>query len=97
MEAFVFVHACRITPTTDNDHNNGSNNIGDTVENGPNLSFSNSKYINQSNHLVTDSDDTDTEENLESDVLSKKKMTTRIMKINPITKRTLSRKFKLVI
>ena len=55
------------------------------------------KYINQSNHLVTDSDDTDTEENLESDVLSKKKMTTRIMKINPITKRTLSRKFKLVI
>ena len=102
---YARVHACRITHTIDNDDNNGSNNIGDIAENAPNLSFSNSKYINQSNHLVTDSDYTDIEDNLKSDVYQiqkllikmKKIMTTQIMKENPITKRTLPMKLKIVI
>ena len=45
-------------------------NIGDTAKNAPNLFLSDSKNIDQINHLVTDSDDTDIENNLESDVLS---------------------------
>ena len=67
---YVRLHACRITHTIDTDDNNGSNNIGDTAENAPNLSLSDSKNINQSNHFVTDNDDADREDNLESDVLS---------------------------
>ena len=54
----------------DYDNNNGSNKIGDTAENAPNLPLSDFKNIDQINHLVTDSDDTDMEDNLESDVLS---------------------------
>ena len=69
-KVFVRVHACRITHAIDNDDNNGSNNIGDTAENAPNLSSSDSKNIDQINHLVTDSNDTGIEDNLESDVLS---------------------------
>lgn len=38
--------------------------VGDTVEKVPNLSLINSKNINQSDHVVTDSDDADTEDNL---------------------------------
>ena len=45
-------------------------NIGDTAKNAPNLFLSDSKNIDQINHLVTDSDDTDIENNLESDALS---------------------------
>ena len=67
---YVCVHACRITHAIDNFDNNGSNNIGHTAENAPNLSLSNSKNIDQINHLVTGSDDTDIEDNLESDALS---------------------------
>ena len=70
MEVFVCVHACRITHAIDNYDNNGSNNIGHTAENASNLSLSNTKNIDQINHLVTGSDDTDIEDNLESNVLS---------------------------
>ena len=67
---YVHVHACGITHAIDNDDNNGSNNIGDAAENAPNLSLSDSKSIDQINHLVTDSDDTDIKHHLESEVLS---------------------------
>ena len=67
---YVHVHACRFTHAIDNDNNNRSNKIRDTAENAPNLSLSDSKNINQINHFATDSDDTDIEDNLESDVLS---------------------------
>ena len=67
---YVHVHACRITHAIDNDDNNGSNNIGDAAENAPNLSLSDSKSIDQIHHLVNDSDDTDIEDHLESEVLS---------------------------
>ena len=50
----------------DNNNNNGNNN----VENAPNFSLSDSKNIDQINDCVTESDDTDIEDNLESDVLS---------------------------
>ena len=42
--------------------NNGSNTTGDAAENAPNLSLSDSKNIDQINHLVIDSDDTDIED-----------------------------------
>ena len=58
---YVRVHACGITHAIDNDDNDGGNNIGDTAENAPNLSLSDSKNIDQINHLVTDSDDIDIE------------------------------------
>ena len=67
---YACVHACRISHAIDNDNNNGSNNIGHTAENAPNLYLSDSKNIDQINRLVTDSDDTDIEDKLESDVLS---------------------------
>ena len=60
---FVRVHACRITHGVDIDDNNGSNNIGDTAENAPNFSLSDSKNIDQNNDLITDSDDADIEDN----------------------------------
>ena len=56
---YVRVHACRITHAIDNDDDNGSNDIGDTAENAPNFSLSDFKNVDQINHLVTDSDDTD--------------------------------------
>ena len=49
----------------DNNNNNGSN-----VENAPNFSLSDSKNNDQINDCVTEGDDTDIEDNLESDVLS---------------------------
>ena len=70
VSAYVRVQACRITNAKDNDDNNETNNIGDTAENAPNLSLSDSKNINRSNQLVTDSDDTDTEDSLENYLLS---------------------------
>ena len=94
---YVRVHACRITHAIDNDNNNGSNNIGDTAENAPNLSLSDSKNIDQINHLVTDSDDTDIEDILESDVLSNLETVNSEMKMNTITKRTLLMKLKIII
>ena len=42
---YVRVHACRITNAIDNDNNNGRNDIGDTAENDPNFSLSDSKNI----------------------------------------------------
>ena len=67
---YVQVHTCRITHAINNDNNNGSINIGDTAKNAPNLFLSDSKNIDQINHLVTASDDTDIENNSESDALS---------------------------
>ena len=80
--------------------------ILDAAENAPNLSLSDYKNIDQINYLVTDSDDTDIEDNWESDVFikfrklpikMKKILVTQIMKINTITKRTLLTKLKIVI
>ena len=42
---YVRVHACRITNAIDNDDNYGRNNIGDTAENAPDFSLSDSKNI----------------------------------------------------
>ena len=64
------VHARRVTHAIDNDDNDGSNNIGDATENASNLSLNNSKIINDSHHLVIDSDDAVIEDNLENNVLS---------------------------
>ena len=80
--------------------------ILDAAENAPNLSLSDYKNIDQINYLVTDSDDTDIEDNWESDVFikfrkllikMKKILATQIMKMNTITKRTLLMKLKIVI
>ena len=50
----------------ENNNNNGINN----VENAPNFSLSDLKNIDRINDCVTESDDRDIEDNLESDVLS---------------------------
>ena len=44
-KCYVRVHACRITHAIYNGNNNESIHIGDTVENSPNLSSSDSKNI----------------------------------------------------
>ena len=64
------VNACKITHTIDNKDNTGCNSIGDTAENVLNLSLSDSQNINQNSYPITDSDDTDIEDNLENDVFS---------------------------
>lgn len=52
-----------------NDYNS-SIKVGDTVENVPTLSLINLKSINQNDHVVTNSDDADTEDDLDNGVLS---------------------------
>lgn len=49
---------------------NSSIKVGDTVENVPTLSLINLKSINQNDHVVTNSDDADTEDDLDNGVLS---------------------------
>ena len=64
----MYISCMQITDAVDN-NNSESNNVGGTAENVPNISLNDSENSKQSNHLVTNSNDTDID-NLENCALS---------------------------